>query len=78
MKSTVKTIENYKECKHKLFTHEFVQIKNTIYVIYKNKGYTKNSKVYGSIFQIDYKESGLNSLGTFKTKKQVLNFLSSK
>jgi hypothetical protein len=78
MKTKVKTLKKYTESKHKLFTYEFIPIKNTIYVIYKNKGFTEKSTVYGTIFQINYNNDGLSTLGTFRTKKQVLNFLSKK
>lgn len=72
----MKTIETYKKSKHSLFTHELVKVENTVYPIYKNKGYTEKSTTYGIVFEIETKKTFPNNIVKFKTKKQVINFLS--
>lgn len=73
MNTTYLTIESYKEAQHKLFSHEFVKVGETILVIYKNKGYTSRSTLYGDIFEINQKDGNVLK---FKTKNQVVKFLS--
>jgi hypothetical protein len=68
----IQSLENYGKTSHKLFTHALVKINDKkIVSIYKNKGYTEKSSVYGVIFQIHSDEKTLS----FKTKKQVEKFL---
>lgn len=70
----MKTLENYTSSNHKQFTHEIINLNGKLFIVYKNKGYTDKSTVYGSIYQIT---QGQNLNVTFKTKKQVINFLNS-
>lgn len=73
MKTNYLKIESYKKSQHKLFSHEFVKVGEVVLVIYKNKGYTSRSTVYGDIFEVDQKNGNFLK---FKTKNQVINFLS--
>ena len=73
MNTTYLTFESYKKAQHKLFSNEFVKVGETTLVIYKNKGYTSKSTLYGDIFEIDQKDGNVLK---FKTKNQVLKFLS--
>lgn len=69
----MKTLENYKNGNHKMFTHELISINGKMFIVYRTKGYTEKSTVYGSIFHIT---QGENLNLKFKTKKQVVNFFS--
>jgi len=66
------TLSNYTIENHKQFTTAIIKIEDKLYFVYKNKGYTEKSTIYGSIYQI---RQGENLNVTFKTKKQVINFL---
>lgn len=69
----MKTLENYTNGNHKMFKNELIKIDNKLFIVYKSKGYTFKSYVYGSIFHIT---QGSNLNLKLKTKKQVINFLS--
>lgn len=68
----MKTLENYTETAHKQFTNETVNVNGKIFIIYKNKGYSGKSTVYGSIFNVT---QGKDINLKFKTKKQVVKYL---
>lgn len=65
-------LESYAKGNHKQFTHAIILINNRTYIVYKNKGYTDKSTVYGSIYEI---RQGEGKTLKFKTKKQVVAFL---
>lgn len=75
MKTEILNLKDYKESTHKVFTHTFVNINGKITSIYKNKGYSKNSVKYGTIFQIFGKPNTFEETLTFKTKEQVIKEL---
>ena len=71
----MKTLENYTNGNHKMFTHELISINGKMFIVHRTKGYTEKSTVYGSVFHIT---QGENLNLKIKTKKQVINFLSNK
>ena len=73
MRVSVEQFENNKL--QKMFTTELVvkSGEENIFFVYRNKGYTAKSKVYGGIFEVTSKN--INGVLKFKTKKQVVKFL---